>query len=442
MSTVAKPVNKRSRNGCKTCKRRRRKCDERRPKCLRCAADGIPCEGYNISLVWRVEAQRVIPPQSEKYTFRKPTSSLESLERSATISTLLKAANIQLDSLERAVLDEFMSTGRYDLHSRDHDTPPLEEFIASICSSRAAVDACLAMEFAMRKEKDKMMHYFTDALAKFREVLHNLNDADYPGVLAAAVLICCCAFCTQQPWRFHLNGILAIVEMCQPKYIEHPGVDWSLQCMCLYDMDILRISGDDTQQTKLLWQHYCMDKQEGIQAVTGIPMSLMHLISSLRWHPDESINLAYVDLEPKLWSWNAEEPPTALDNSIWDSWRYAALVLISIALKKPETSIHILIARVMSAVKETTWYCSRFSVKIPNSIFWPTLVVATCPYFRNCEQAFVREMWQDDGCMLATRTLRLTTNRRAWDLMQEVWRTGKKPQEIVQSHGWTEMCLL
>src|SRR5258706_14352887 len=42
----------RSKTGCKTCRRRRKKCDEGRPNCQLCVNLGIECEGYEIPLVW------------------------------------------------------------------------------------------------------------------------------------------------------------------------------------------------------------------------------------------------------------------------------------------------------------------------------------------------------------------------------------------------------
>jgi hypothetical protein len=44
----------RSRNGCTTCKRRHRKCDETKPACLECQKYKLQCDGYAIKLQWDV----------------------------------------------------------------------------------------------------------------------------------------------------------------------------------------------------------------------------------------------------------------------------------------------------------------------------------------------------------------------------------------------------
>lgn len=55
MLTVEKPaIKKRSKGGCHTCKKRRRKCDETHPVCLTCQEGGHHCEGYEVRLRWNV----------------------------------------------------------------------------------------------------------------------------------------------------------------------------------------------------------------------------------------------------------------------------------------------------------------------------------------------------------------------------------------------------
>jgi hypothetical protein len=44
----------RSRNGCSTCKRRHRKCDETKPTCRECQKNNLDCEGYALKLQWDV----------------------------------------------------------------------------------------------------------------------------------------------------------------------------------------------------------------------------------------------------------------------------------------------------------------------------------------------------------------------------------------------------
>ncbi|KAF2479518.1 fungal-specific transcription factor domain-containing protein [Neohortaea acidophila] len=52
-SSVAKPKQSKSRNGCVTCKAKRLKCDEEKPTCQQCARRNVPCGGYRKDFKWR-----------------------------------------------------------------------------------------------------------------------------------------------------------------------------------------------------------------------------------------------------------------------------------------------------------------------------------------------------------------------------------------------------
>ena len=45
-------MSTRSHQGCWTCKRRRRRCDNTRPTCENCTRHGVECEGYEVRLRW------------------------------------------------------------------------------------------------------------------------------------------------------------------------------------------------------------------------------------------------------------------------------------------------------------------------------------------------------------------------------------------------------
>ncbi|GMG40545.1 unnamed protein product [Ambrosiozyma monospora] len=67
----------RSRNGCFTCKQRRRKCDEGKPECQNCINSGRRCGGYGVQLVFDVDDSRNVSKRNStnskgerKYGFR------------------------------------------------------------------------------------------------------------------------------------------------------------------------------------------------------------------------------------------------------------------------------------------------------------------------------------------------------------------------------------
>ncbi|KAF2687977.1 hypothetical protein K458DRAFT_294648 [Lentithecium fluviatile CBS 122367] len=52
-TTAAKQAKARSKTGCTTCRKRKKKCDETKPFCLSCQKNNIHCEGYKPVEIWR-----------------------------------------------------------------------------------------------------------------------------------------------------------------------------------------------------------------------------------------------------------------------------------------------------------------------------------------------------------------------------------------------------
>lgn len=51
LSTPSRSIT-RTRNGCWTCRSRRKKCDEGRPRCQACKNLNLVCQGYGVRLKW------------------------------------------------------------------------------------------------------------------------------------------------------------------------------------------------------------------------------------------------------------------------------------------------------------------------------------------------------------------------------------------------------
>ncbi|KAF2759948.1 hypothetical protein EJ05DRAFT_499138 [Pseudovirgaria hyperparasitica] len=56
-SAQPKPTAGRSKTGCRTCRRRKKKCDEGKPGCESCKKNSVVCEGYEPLRVWQGERQ-------------------------------------------------------------------------------------------------------------------------------------------------------------------------------------------------------------------------------------------------------------------------------------------------------------------------------------------------------------------------------------------------
>ena len=49
----------RSKTGCITCRRRKKKCDETKPACLNCQKNAVVCEGYPLKEIWKSGRQKM-----------------------------------------------------------------------------------------------------------------------------------------------------------------------------------------------------------------------------------------------------------------------------------------------------------------------------------------------------------------------------------------------
>lgn len=73
--TTSKQTKARSKTGCTTCRKRKKKCDETKPICLSCQKNNIYCEGYKEIAIWKSGKERALEGarrQSEDVKYELP----------------------------------------------------------------------------------------------------------------------------------------------------------------------------------------------------------------------------------------------------------------------------------------------------------------------------------------------------------------------------------
>ncbi|KAI0139424.1 hypothetical protein F4776DRAFT_587965 [Hypoxylon sp. NC0597] len=107
------------RTGCITCKRRRVKCDERKPYCGRCEKSGYVCAGYE-------------DPNAKRGGDTPPPTTLDIPKRSNTLRPKSLQPRI-IDTFPELEVDQLMPPSLTPAYLHERDAPFFERFRAQIC---------------------------------------------------------------------------------------------------------------------------------------------------------------------------------------------------------------------------------------------------------------------------------------------------------------------
>ncbi|KAJ5888494.1 hypothetical protein N7495_008535 [Penicillium taxi] len=111
-----KATKGRSKTGCITCRRRKKKCDETKPACLNCQKNAVVCEGYPPKEIWKSGRQKMADAAR--------TQSLASVPRSLPV--LIDGIETELD---RRFLDHFVYGFSRVLTLINDDSNPFKEIL-------------------------------------------------------------------------------------------------------------------------------------------------------------------------------------------------------------------------------------------------------------------------------------------------------------------------
>ncbi|CAG7988893.1 unnamed protein product [Penicillium olsonii] len=111
----AKITKGRSKTGCITCRRRKKKCDETKPACLNCQKNAVVCEGYPPKEIWKSGRQKMANVRSQ---------SLASMPRSLPL--LIDGIETEVD---RRFLDHFVYGFSRVLTLINDDSNPFKEIL-------------------------------------------------------------------------------------------------------------------------------------------------------------------------------------------------------------------------------------------------------------------------------------------------------------------------
>ncbi|KAH8811009.1 fungal-specific transcription factor domain-containing protein [Xylogone sp. PMI_703] len=246
----------RSHHGCARCKRRRQKCDEKRPSCGRCAQADSSCE-YLINLKWNGRVPRRLSvsrtkkgsgfieqkiPDLEDYTPLPPDQE----PRPATAEPMHILELDPLDALpsrEKALLHHFVTnTSRIASHAHIR-----EQACRQILSMALQIPSLMYATMALSALHQSTLlngvpdHFIPEEVVRdlscmsLRHLRRELqsNDANIREYLLNTVrTLCVCEIYSgkaDSSWRIHVDGARAILEslqQTQDKYIKEEPRNW------------------------------------------------------------------------------------------------------------------------------------------------------------------------------------------------------------------------
>ncbi|OCK94268.1 uncharacterized protein K441DRAFT_561812 [Cenococcum geophilum 1.58] len=157
-TAISKPPKGRSKTGCITCRRRKKKCDETKPHCVHCQKNNVHCEGYPPKEYWKSGKQR-----AAEVSFDRPRD----------LPILIEGVETDLD---RYFLDHFnFNVSRVLSLFTDKQNPFKEILLPMAIRHRGLMHSllCLSGSHLSSREpnssfQERQIHHFDCALRNLR----------------------------------------------------------------------------------------------------------------------------------------------------------------------------------------------------------------------------------------------------------------------------------
>ncbi|KAF3393160.1 Transcriptional regulatory protein moc3 [Talaromyces pinophilus] len=214
----------RSKTGCITCRRRKKKCDETKPACLNCQKNAVVCEGYPPKEIWKSGKQK-----------------MADAVRRTSISLLPRGLPILIDGIEtdvdRRFLDHFVFDFSRVLTLINDDSNPFKEILLPMATQHRGLMhslMCLSGSHLSARDpeprfKERKHYHFDRAITDLRESINAAplaEDAQEPSLLvedpiiASTLALCLNTICegeTSGEYRSHMDAARYLLLNQKPK---------------------------------------------------------------------------------------------------------------------------------------------------------------------------------------------------------------------------------
>lgn len=233
-----KSAHARSKTGCATCRRRKKKCDERKPTCLACEKNNVVCDGYEPKQPWRSGKERSL-------TIRPTRPPPE-------LPLLVNGIEGQVDQM---FFQHFTCNVSKVLSLNDHHNPFLDHIVPMSMSHTGLMHSLLYLSGSCLVAKapssnweweERSAHHSSKAMGLLMDDIkesHSHADENSPAVVGdpsiAQTLILClqtvCAGDRTGSYRFHLNAMKEMLTQRQRTFPNEQLRQFILEFLIYHD---------------------------------------------------------------------------------------------------------------------------------------------------------------------------------------------------------------
>jgi hypothetical protein len=231
----ARVAKGRSKTGCITCRRRKKKCDETKPACQNCQKNAVVCEGYPLKEIWKSGRQKateagrpiLLPLQISELTQSVASRRQSLVELPPNLPFLIDGIETDTD---RRFLDHFATNFSRVLTMVNDDTNPFKEILLPMATQNRGLMhslMCLSGSHLSSKIPDNEIiqrkhWHFNHALSDLRQSLpvdpktgaHRFDQVD-DSTIASTVALCLRTICdgeTNGEYRTHMNAARVLLD--------------------------------------------------------------------------------------------------------------------------------------------------------------------------------------------------------------------------------------
>ncbi|OJD15630.1 hypothetical protein AJ78_04122 [Emergomyces pasteurianus Ep9510] len=438
----SKVAKGRSKTGCITCRRRKKKCDETKPSCLNCQKNAVVCEGYPVKEIWKSGKQK-----------------MEDAVRRNSLTAIPRSLPILIDGIEtdidRRFLDHFVFDFSRVLTLINDDSNPFKEILLPMATHHRGLMhslMCLSGSHLSARDpepqyKERKHYHFDRAITDLRVIIasraEKTDEPELPvddPMIASTLALCLKTICegeTQGEYRSHMDATRYFLHTHPPKnekfkqfiieFFQYHDISNSLTTL---DRRPICLTGD------LRLPDFVPHAQAG--ALLGIFDGLFHYISEITVLRDRIRQRIMQGIEPSVdyqtlseavsidSSIRAWEPTYLPDNPNWFAaqlYRQSTWVYLYRTMRPSRPS-----EKISQVVDDGLLFLDQLPINAgANSIMLMPLFLLGCSAFESKQRKRIKKGFDSLQAYSSLRNIRpaLRVVEKVWEVMdlniEESW---------------------